>query len=480
MNSNKTKNIFFSYSWKDRPIAMRIYWDLIRSNHSVWRDQIDGEPVENFKKEFLIKIDECEYFILLDSENYRNISSWCKVELEHFIESKRNNPSKKIILCLIQEDGEWRKRDVFFVEHLNLLKYIDFSFKETYDNDNNYECAINEVSYILGSEYVPWYKFPFEKDFEDELSQVNRKLSDVDREILLNDYKAIRTRKNQGIPVELRLETLLIDLKRLRIQSIFPYLLSGINKADLKKYTEAKEVFEEIISLFPKDSRGYRGLGAIYFHLKDFHKSIQTFIKSISITEKYGNKVHKGYLPEIFLNLSSVLIEVKKYEEALSYCLKNYMLSKKNNKLHPQIFLNLDYCYDALGNKVKQQETLEEGIYYFRGEPEIHGRYAKFFFDCGNIEKAISHYEIAYKYDQSIKYCVALAYTYFIVDDILNYLKFENIALELEAQNVPDISDYYHIGLIYYLKNELEQAKYYYSKSESQDLYYDKLVKFDL
>lgn len=456
---------------------MRIYQDLVRSNHSVWRDQIDGAPAENFKKEFLLKIDECEYFILLDSENYRTNSSWCKVELEHFIESKRNNPAKKIILCLIQEDGDWRKREIFFVEHLNLLRYIDFSFKETYDNDNNYECAINELSFILGSEYVPWYKFPYEKDFEDELSQVNKKLSDVDREILLNDYKAIRTRKNQGISIELRLETLLIDLKRLRIKSVFPYLLSGINKAGLKKFTEAKEIFKDIISSFPNDARGYRGLGAIYFNLKDFHNCLQTYLKSISITEKYGNEVQKKYLPEIYLNLSSVLIEVKEYKEALSYCLKNYSLSKKDNKLHPQIFLNLDYCYEATGNKVKQQETLEEGLYFFWGEPEIHGRYAKFYFDCGNIEKAISHYEIAYKYDQSVEYCVALAYAYFITNDITSYLKFEKSALQSE---VSDIFDYYYIGLIYYLKNELGHAKYYYLKSESQELYYDKLIKFDL
>lgn len=63
MYSERQNNlIFFSYAWRDRPIAMRIYYDLIRSNLKVWRDQIDGEPAANFKEEFLRKIEECDIF----------------------------------------------------------------------------------------------------------------------------------------------------------------------------------------------------------------------------------------------------------------------------------------------------------------------------------------------------------------------------------------------------------------------------------
>ena len=61
----KNQKVFFSYSHRDKQIAQKIYWDLIRSGISVWRDQINGEPCANFKEEFLKKVEECEIFFVL-------------------------------------------------------------------------------------------------------------------------------------------------------------------------------------------------------------------------------------------------------------------------------------------------------------------------------------------------------------------------------------------------------------------------------
>ena len=74
--------VFFSYSHRDKQIAQKIYWDLINSGISVWRDQINGEPCANFKEEFLKKVEECEIFFVLDSQNYRTNSTWCLLEIE--------------------------------------------------------------------------------------------------------------------------------------------------------------------------------------------------------------------------------------------------------------------------------------------------------------------------------------------------------------------------------------------------------------
>lgn len=57
--------VFFSYSHRDKQIAQKIYWDLINSGISVWRDQINGEPCANFKEEFLKKVEDCEIFLSL-------------------------------------------------------------------------------------------------------------------------------------------------------------------------------------------------------------------------------------------------------------------------------------------------------------------------------------------------------------------------------------------------------------------------------
>ena len=71
-----SSSIFFSYSWRDNQIAMRIYADMVRSHLKVWRDQVDGRPTGDFVEEFNAKIDECDYFLILDSPNYRHRSNW--------------------------------------------------------------------------------------------------------------------------------------------------------------------------------------------------------------------------------------------------------------------------------------------------------------------------------------------------------------------------------------------------------------------
>ena len=52
-----SRKVFMSYSWKDMLVATRLYDDLSRSYISVWRDQVDGDPTEDFLEEFLSKID---------------------------------------------------------------------------------------------------------------------------------------------------------------------------------------------------------------------------------------------------------------------------------------------------------------------------------------------------------------------------------------------------------------------------------------
>ena len=40
--------IFFSYSWKDLPIAVRIYADLVRNGLSIWRDEFSAETGKRY------------------------------------------------------------------------------------------------------------------------------------------------------------------------------------------------------------------------------------------------------------------------------------------------------------------------------------------------------------------------------------------------------------------------------------------------
>ena len=90
------------------PVATRLYDDLSRSYINVWRDQIDGDPTEDFLTEFLSKIDNCDDFIVLDSINYRKKSKWCMKEIERCFENRSLRNAPRIIVCLLNKNGDWR------------------------------------------------------------------------------------------------------------------------------------------------------------------------------------------------------------------------------------------------------------------------------------------------------------------------------------------------------------------------------------
>lgn len=274
-------NVFLSYSWKDRRIAKRLYDDLKNSGVKIWRDQIDGDPLADFKTEFLHKIDECQYFILLDSSNYRDVNRpkseehWCLEEVKRCLENQNSSQSsRRIIVCLLEKDGSWRKQfpnDDFkkAFEKVNALKYINLYY-EGYDNSGIYDQALNQICKELKTSYARWTAIPTLQDLKDELGigEANRLHLDEDAKlnIIVRGYEILHSKIERHFPnVRESFKVWIEDCRHCEAQLFFPewtYAVWLVNQPQCDG-DEACRCFEKLAKEYPNDPRGYRGWGNV-------------------------------------------------------------------------------------------------------------------------------------------------------------------------------------------------------------------------
>ena len=218
------ETVFFSYAWENRPVALRIYDDLVRSGGNIWRDQVKGTFGQNFKEEISGKIKECQVFMLIDSPKARQ-SRWVGYECAFFNECQKESPHRKFVRCLIEKEEETHKYPEL-IPGLNLIKYYDFATTLVFDNDQSYRRSITSLCDALGVTFHVLSDLPELHDLEDELFAV--KIPDDIRTVLLNDFKAIQLWLRNGYEdASFRARRLLEDLQFRHIHAGSPQLASG-------------------------------------------------------------------------------------------------------------------------------------------------------------------------------------------------------------------------------------------------------------
>lgn len=278
------KKVFLSYSWRDQHIAYRLYRDLKASNVPIWRDQSDGDPLADFKEEFLHQIDECDYFILCDSINYRKKSTFCIDEVERCLQNQKNRQNgPEIIVCLLDKLGDWRnldfqdkrKRDVF--RQINDLKYPYELYYSGYDNENAYNKALNGICDTLGVKYEKWNKVPTAKDLEDEIkkaitspnyddSDIRKKVNEQIEKVIKAGYELIVHKQEMNYPnIKDSYKVWIEDCQHCELNLFFPhwtYATWYLNQPESNLY-DALNLFKNIAFQYPNDFRGHRGMGHI-------------------------------------------------------------------------------------------------------------------------------------------------------------------------------------------------------------------------
>lgn len=348
-----------SYSWKDAAVANRLYDDLVRSHINVWRDQIDGDPTADFLDEFLSKIDECDDFLILDSINYRQRSKWCVHEIERCMENRSRRDGPRIIVCLLDEDGEWRrnfgdksKAEVF--GKLNRFKYYGLHYGGTYDNEGIYQKSLMEVCSLFDNAYIPWNALPDAQDLIEELSAVENEISRDDYNLLLSEYDNIlRTIKAQR-DAEGHFKLWLSDSEVVGVKLFFPAwtycVWLGQNSHGGKLDKQCLEEFRRLTEAFPSDPRGFRGLGCIMARLGMYGQAEEVFRHTIAMLDMPQNKHHKEYAEyEVTYNLAMTLANENKMFEAISYFKICAGIASRQGLKDLPMILNYARCLTGVG-----------------------------------------------------------------------------------------------------------------------------------
>jgi len=433
-----TKKIFFSYAWRDMGLAQRIDEDLRRAGINVWRDRVDSQPAENFREQYLREIDNCSHFIMLDSENYRIHANWCKDEIDRFRKAKEKDPSKKLVICMAQLDGEWRKTELF--PDQNFLLYIDFGTNNAdgciYDNNSKYGKAIIELCNLFGKQYNPWIESDCEKDMLDELKE-NQNLSEKDRTYIIRDYENLRyfwTLKH--ITAENRIRNFIADCEALSYRHYTPNMLLLDYLTQTNRYADCLTTLQKLIRKFPDEPRAYRWLGTVNYHLEKYDEALQNYEKSVALADMPQNKKQQSYGNVIILNVANVYISQKNYSNALSK-LNEYRIDETNTD--EIYYYLLSFCYLALGKLDECANALQAGLKFSYSE-KLYEMLGHCYFKQEKFQQAINFYQQAVErsisFSQQIQTYTSL---YQIYQDLCKKPDYQYLGCEKEIQKIAGI-----------------------------------------
>lgn len=476
-------SIFFSYSWSDLPIATRIYDDLVRSGLVVWRDQMNGSYGVNFIKEIKEIIEICDGFLLIDSVNSRN-SEYVKIECDHFQSLIENGNNKRLSICSIQSPEEFKCHDIQeLIKDQMTVKSYDFYRHSLYDNDNYYFEEICKLCDYWGVQYHQFTNIGEEKDFEDEISAVN--LSHHQKSLLLQqfglNYKRIFAKDKYAKNYMYLFNE---ECESNKIECCTPYLLLGQNLLSNENYSEALILYTKLSLNFPFDPRIWRCKGTCDFNLGNFHQSINSFQKSISLIlqmlnvdssdslitelEKYNVSANEATLNFIKMSLAAAYFRNNNIEYALSTYLDIY---KNQSYFKPlELFIGISDCYEAMENYNEQFDLLQEGLNYYPSNWRLRIELGKLYFNIDKIELAISEYELVL--DRS-SINIQIHAEYILMLKLLDNPKLHTKGKEaVKIYNEIKGEGLYDLGHIHFMISNYTHAKYCYDLSNTDREYY--------
>jgi|GEM_PF-2432938 len=479
----KRNSIFFSYTWKDRAIAMRIYYDLVRSDLYVWRDQVDGVPFHNFKEEILREIKRCDYFIFLDSVNYRQ-SDWCKREVEYFFQIKGLKAKESLIRCLVQNEVETHKIIELFHEQ-NYHNYFDFTGFDVYDNDGKYNIAINKLCSSLGHSFIPWTNIDSEKDIEDEISIFP--ISDIDRTAILKTYEVFKTRSMMLFPnAKKHLEVLIEDLNYVKtiennnpnrkINSFYFNLILIQLEIQENNLERALQICKEMTMIFDSDPRTWNTLGVVYSEMFKFKEAINYIEKALRLFDSQLGKFSTKQRLNFISSKIRCLLKAGNNVEALNLQKELFGYKKTQSLLTPEDYLLMISCYFLCQKYENALPYLLEGLDRFYGDSPLHSQLGfYYYYVLKDYPKAIEQLEIAHKYEpNAIRYCQELI-TLYLLSYTYSKDKLNSLLEEVSSLTPKTDEDFFHLGKIYEQIGEKSKSKFYYKQCKRE--YWERFIK---
>jgi tetratricopeptide (TPR) repeat protein len=167
--------------------------------------------------------------------------------------------------------------------------------------------------------------------------------------------------------------------------------IKGISQYNLKKYNNARNTFDEIITNYP-DVDEYQN--ALYYkYLVDYHLGIYT--SPLNASEKFINdNPDVEITADIAMKIAQYYFDGKEYTKAREYLLK--IVSSKDKKLREKATKLLEKIYTATGNLEKLPELYLEFIDRTQ-DNSLKAKYilltAEAYEDIHDYENAINYYQ---------------------------------------------------------------------------------------
>ena len=453
-------------------IAMRMYADLVRSHLQVWRDQTDGEQTAAFVNEFYTKIDECDDFLLLDSQNYRHKSNYCLSEIKRFFENRQGRADRRIIVCLLEPDGPWRshfqndEQEAVYAQ-INEYRYFTFFHEGTYDNQDVYRRAMNAVCSLFSERFIPWNEAPLIKDIEDEIEACRADITDEDRNNVIRGYEYIYRLIALNWDVKEHLGRWVADCECYGLKLFTPrhamcsWLASDANNG--RWYEESYQQFKRLAQDFPDNPRCQYGIGALATRLKKRDEAISAYRNALKLlNESDDDWIRQHRLMEVLVDLGVTLVDDNQYAEAIGYLRMAYDEMLVCKRLDIQLVKYLRYCLKVMNNVQLCQELLHPLLEENSIDNELQAQYGLVCMHMKNYEEALHYCDRAYGLVPSVENGLYVLLCRKHLNKGIVSPEDRSLALSmLDCLQYAEDDGYWKAGICLFILDDEERAKQY-------------------
>jgi hypothetical protein len=283
----ENKDVFMSFSSKDRPDIQEIISQLELQNIGVWDYSKEGQEIKlgaSIPKELRENVGKCEYFIAIVSKNSvdPNIGHFTRMEVQYAI-NRGMLPDRKIIPVVLTQ----RKPDVWYSSY-DVLKDICHLEVDT-RNIREFIAIIERLCREMGVIYFPPFdkehpRMPFWRRFRDEvysLQHSNASHSELMRIIAEFDYKFSEEKWEEAH----FLISLFLELSRYKIMGevlFYSWIVKAVCEHNLGLLDEAEKTYLHAGTIRARDENVYGGLGQVYMQRQDFVKAEEFFREAIA------------------------------------------------------------------------------------------------------------------------------------------------------------------------------------------------------
>tara|TARA_R110002050_G_C8905877_1_gene510455 strand:- start:86 stop:1753 length:1668 start_codon:yes stop_codon:yes gene_type:complete len=424
MLEEKEPTIFISYSWKDFEIANKIEKDLDRARVKVTRDlkMEYKDSISNFMK----KITEDDYALLLISESYLK-SSNCMYEVLELL--KEQKFEKKILPIILPKTNIFNPSG-----QLEIIKYWQEEIKKL----NNKIKELDDLSNIEG----------ITKDIN-HLNKIRASISDFISKIKDLNCKSFDELNENNYRH-------LLDYIGIESKDISSSLI-GISK--IENLAEREYEIDKLLEKNPKNINILFFKAKLAFEEKKYKKAQNLILNLIE-----NNKLKRG----LYLLLGFCCKEQNQIQKAIEYC-------NKEIELYPDSYLSYlviaSFQFYNLNETEKAEENLKLCIQLDKNSGATYNIYAELLLKKNRFQEAELNYKKALALSSSFENHIYVSDIHYSLAHLYqtNLNKFHNAkkhykyCLELNPKNFKA-----HCNLAVLLKNifkDYETSSFHYNEA---------------